>query len=279
MKRISVTEYDDPYKFVKDTIESYRTTPHAFSIRKLSSKLKLKSSGQLSDILNQKRPFRIKLAQQIASEFKLTSSETDHFIQLVLLWSSKEPFEKQFLKKHLTKSKKQIRLSHVKEMDSKSFSSISNIFTIGVLESIPTDRQKLTAQEIHSHLKFKCTFEQLKQILKTLVAENLIVEKEGQFFRLNNDGYSVPDSPKAFVIRDFHKSSLDLAKESIEALDTANRNLQCSVVGIEKKQLPLLQEIIRNFHEDIMSLSNIHNADFTFIINSQSIKFSERKGL
>lgn len=272
----SVFEYDDPVLFIQERIKASKLTPKGLSLRQLSKMLKLKSSSQLSEVFSKKRPFHLKLADQIGRQLKLNEKEQEYFLRLVLLRNSQDPTEKQYHEIQLQRlitglGRKNVNVSNVEQ-----FNLISDIFAMGVLESLSLSSEAQSLYEIHRKLKFTSTLEHLTATLSALEKAQLVVKNEELYSRKSSDGFLVPSSKNSFSVQHFHKSSMDLAKESITSQKTTERNLRASVVSIKKENYKKVVDLICQFHDSLMNLSTSTNADMSLIINSQAFIFSEK---
>jgi len=235
----------------------------SYSLRAFAKYLKMDSSN-LSSILKGKRKLPSKRAQDIARQINLSPLEEGLFVRSAI--------------NHKLGLQQPI-LSH---MDAKilneeiHYNIISQWEYLVVLNLVKLHDQRITPELISD--KLDISLARATDVLANLIHVSLLKEDEnGRLVRTAKNIQTSEDKISS-AIQKGHLNRLDLAKEKLPETDITLRDYSAIVITGNKKKLPIVKAMIREFQDNLAELLGEDEQDEIFQISMQVIPMIQKAG-
>ncbi len=270
-----IFNYTDYRKYLKDLFKNKKREASYYSLRNISNRIGIRSSGYLSMIINGQRNLSDQNAKKLAQVIKLSQKEQDYFYTLIQFNQAKNHSEKQeFYKKlkrvadpaALIKKEQHIFYEEWYYSAIRELVSIYNVYDTNINEM---------AEKINP----KISISDFKKGLKILIKTNLIQKNaKGKYVR-NNTLISSGTELKSFTVHKFQKETMNLASEALDRFDKEERELSTITMSIDKKAYNKIKERSAEFRKEIMEIAaNTNNPTRVLQLNLQIFPLSNDKG-
>ncbi|HUP57825.1 MAG TPA: TIGR02147 family protein [Bdellovibrionota bacterium] len=279
---LSIYNYSDPTRFLKDAWEAKRERNPAFSIRSWAKTLGLEAHAPLSLILSGKRDIPRKYIPQFIQSLGLQPREGLYFETLVELQRSKGPQQKDFYLKRLAEISPR---EPVRMVEVESFKCLSNPLHMTLLEMVDLAGFSPDPRWIRSRLAAPASIREIEECLERLIALGLMKEgPDGKLTKTNRHLTTRPDNVDQGV-QDYHRKTLALAAEAVARQAVPAREYNGYAFNIREESIPRAKELIRKFCKDMMQELETRPGDGTqtyqlavqFFGLTQTVKEGERK--
>ena len=213
------------------------------------------SPGELSEILNGKRPLSLKKAKRIGAKLGLTQMECQHFDTLV----TGKPPEEDLINKTL--------------IDGDKFSVVSNWYHFAIFTLADCIGFKWSYTWISKKLGIKII--QAKEAINNLAKVGMIQKGEDDDFHVVPDYYLTTDDIPSTAIREYHRQSLSKCIESLELVPVEKRENRTTNLAIDPAELPSIKKDIVAFHEMLVEKYHVKNATEVYTLSSGFIPLTK----
>lgn len=268
--------YLDYRQFLNDIIAERRKENAHFSLRYISQKAGIKSSGFLSMVLKGERNISEKLIIELARILKLNKKERHYFRSLVYFNQAKSHSEKShFYQEILSLQKGPVRTvtqNQYEFYDKWYYAAIRELVAIYEI----TDENH---EMLNRLLKPAIKPGEVKSALEVLTRLGLVKKsKKGVYKRTDAVITSGSSVVKPFAIRNFQLATLDLAKSAYERFPRDERELSTLSMSIDKKTYSLIQKKVAKLRAEIMELArSVPEPEQVYQLNMQLFPLSQRK--
>lgn len=241
----SIYDYNSISHFLKDVYEHKKKNNSSFSIRSWAKKMRIDSSGALSQMINGKRRIPTKLLKSFSEELLLSDKEELYFRRLheLEVIESTSPssqrnikskfFNKLFFKKRVSTNDSLIKKTPV-------------FFVLKTLKS-----QK------HFEVK-EMTFKNVRKYLDPAIGdaelnEALNVYKKRENFALLPERLTNQIEQKSKDVQRFHHYFFKIAIEKLFKSPVESKEFNSYSMNIDPEDMHLIKKRIRAFHDEMIS--------------------------
>lgn len=218
----------------------------SFSVRKWSKDMGMSSHSLLNLQLQGKRKVRLQHVERFTHTMGLTEVESRYLQGITLLEKAKNDQEKQI---HLLSLNKMIPKTHLKTKKYNQFSILSDWIHMAIMSLTEITDIKLTEQEIKNYLSHKVSTAEITAAITRLLEEGLLKDN-GKYLEATYQSVSTTNDISDSGIKEYHRQASDLAKDAIDEVELARRELQSFCLAIPDDKLLLAKDLIRKFRED-----------------------------
>lgn len=262
-----VFDYTDPRVYLIDVIKHKQNKNRSFSLRSFSKKMGLNNHGQISLIINNKRPLNLDIAKRLSSVLSFSPEEGYYFNLLILKQNALSPDEQSIYKNLLEKIKKN---DDFKTLTLDEFKFIANWYHIAILEMSTLPDFRATPEWISKRLRFKISETEISEAIRILINLELLIYcpaklclvRSAQILKTPND---IPSE----AIQLFHMQSLENASQAIRSSQIEEREFSSYTMNIDKSKIPLAKEMMRNFQRELANHLESSDGQNTFQFQMQ----------
>ncbi len=268
--------YLDYRRFLNDIIAERRKENSSFSLRYISQKAGIKSSGFLSMVLKGKRNISEKLIIELALILKLNKKERNYFRSLVYFNQARFHSEKNhFYQEILSLQKGPVRTVTQNQYEFYDKWYYAAVRELVALYEITDDNYEMLTKLLKPAVKPG----EVKSALEVLTRLGLVKKtKSGIYKRTDAVITSGASVAKPFAIQNFQLATLELAKTAYERFARDERELSTLTMSIDKKTYNLIQKKVAKLRSEIMELArSVPEPEQVYQLNMQLFPLSERK--
>ncbi|MBK9578592.1 MAG: TIGR02147 family protein [Fibrobacteres bacterium] len=116
---------------------------------------------------------------------------------------------------------------------------------------------------------------QVRKSLAVLAELGFLERDDDGFWRIREPFVRGPSTAQARALRHFHRQTLLLAAESVEALDPKWRDLSSVTVSIPESGYDEIRELVRDFRSRVLTaVSRMQNPDRVYQVSVQMVPFA-----
>lgn len=249
--KLDVTSFNDYRSFLKAAFESRKQQQRNFNLARWARLLSLKSSSTLIMILNGERNPGTRLVEGFIQDLRLTQQEADHFRNLVNLEKAQSnPHLRALLLEQMPVMKSPNR----QLIQMKYFRMVSQWYFLAIRELASLPNFKEDPEWIQKRLRFDVPKNEIAEALEVLLATELLQrDEEGRLVYPSSvtTTFDVPDDG----IKRFHQGAFELAKEAVEKVPVAEREMLNATFTCKTDKLPAIKRRIREVLEDFGALT------------------------
>jgi len=271
--KLNIFKYEDPVTYLRDKLQEKVNIDTTFNIRKWSNMMDLNNPKVLKELLDGKRPLKLKHYSFIEKGLSLNKKESQFFKVLIKYYRSKNEEEKVLYKNILN------NLSKDGPSCLSESSIIGNWLSFALLSLISLNK-KYTYSSISKVFKHQVNLERIKSTIANLTAFNLInKDKDGVFHivesDLNEESTQKLNDISNKSVHSYYEEAFTLGIESIST-PVAEREFQCFILAIEESDLPEYKQEIRNFREKLLRRFDTKKADMLYQVNLQFFPITKK---
>ncbi len=273
---LSVFNYLDYRRFLKDFYEYRKAKDNSYSYRVFLNKAGITSPSFLKQIISGDRNLTPSTIEKFLSPLHLNKKEAEFFRTLVHFNQAKTTEERNLHYKTLREFARSKKIPIIGEdaYDYYEFWYTSALREILCMYPISTPDTEI-AQKIYPPI----TAYKVKKAKKCLLDLKMI-EKKGNRYVQTHQLISTGSEVNSMMVREFNGQMLDKAKQALRVLPTSERNIQGITMGISKNTYNLITEEMERFQSRVMDLIGMDSApDRVYQLNFQLIPLTrESKG-
>lgn len=238
-------QYSSYLDLLNDEFKIRQQTNRSYSLRAFARDLDM-SAPRLSQIMNRKQGLSVESAEKVAQKLKLNSEKKKWFCHSVGELHSRSEKERKEFKDKILSYKKEAQI--YEKVNLEYFKIISDWYHFAIIELTLLDGFQNDIQWISKILgisKIEATeaIERMKN-LSLLKEENGTLVSTAQFFVTPSD---VPSD----ALKKFNSQLMQKAIEAMYKQDVQKREYSSNFFAINKEDLPLIKQKIRNFRREL----------------------------
>jgi len=244
-------EYSDFRTYLRDAYAARKAENPAFSHRYIAQKAGFGSSGAFARILDGSRRLTMDAAVGIARIFRFNRAEKAYFEHLVLHNQSDGEAERRFFLEKLA----EVRKSRVQEMRDSQLRLFEDWRHIAVRELLDLVEHRDDTAKLANLLSPPATTSQIERSLEILLALGLARPDEDGIWHKTDPVLTTPDDVVSQSVRQFQRSTMDLAKEALERFPPQEREIATLTVSISDSMMERVKEKIRQLRREILEMA------------------------
>ncbi len=237
-------DYPSTRSWLEAEFNRRRAQNERYSLRMFARKLDV-PSGRLSELMSGRRVMTTRLANQIATRLLLPPKEREKFISLA---SKGNPGEVGAL------NKSDVSGEDYKQISADSFQALADWHHFAILSLMNLDEFNLLANGSNGMNwiagRLGISPVQVRSALERLERLNLISKSRGKWKR-DVGSITTTHDLESVALRLSHRQSLDQAKEALDDVDVAMRDITSMTMAIDLKRLPQAKKMIQKFRREL----------------------------
>jgi len=248
---ISVFQYLEYRKFLRDWYDAAKATRASFSFRTFSKKAGFSSPNFLKLVMDGKRNLSEESLVKFALALKLNKQETEFFRNLVFFNQAKTHDQKDLYYHRLLQSKK---YSQLKPIERNQYEYYSTWYHPAIRELAVSEGFDGSPASIATRLDPPVSVAQVERSLELLEELGFIEKIKDGKYRQQSTLVSTGAEVSSLVIFNYHKLLLDLCKQVMDHLPAARRDVSTLTLGVKKGRIPQLKKKLQEFRQDLLKL-------------------------
>ena len=251
--RISIFDFTNYRQFLKAVLNQKQEKNKSFSIGSWAKRLELKGNSALVMILNGQRNPSSNLIEKLSLDLELQIKEASYFRDLISFEkSSSNDFKtREIILKRLERTNPNLQFRKVTR---EQFAAISEWHHYAIRELFDIEGAKEDPHWIQKRLQTYVAIKDIEKALATLEKLELLVrDKKTNRLKYGDKITSPVDIPDE-ALRQFHKSMLTQAADSITAIPVDQREISSMTFTISSKNLRTAKELVKNFYQEMTQL-------------------------
>src|SRR3989344_4172440 len=265
-----VFEYTDYRSYLKSELASRCQKNPRYSLRSFASQLQV-SPGQLSRVINGSKNISQEKAIEVSAALNLKGKSQEYFCQLVHLESAKTHQSKVFVQKKLN-DLRPTRDFHTVELD--TFKVISEWYHYALLEMTELRDFKSNPQWISRRLGVSRP--QVELAIERLKRLHLLKEEKGTLKKTRETYLAVSDIPND-ALQNFHRQTLDHAKESLTTQHPSERHISSVTMAIDPSKLKEAHELTRQYRVEMEKLLSSDRKEEVYQFAVQLFRLTKKR--
>jgi uncharacterized protein (TIGR02147 family) len=252
MPTISIYDYTEYPKYLRDYYDIRKETDNWFSYQYMADKLKLSNKSQIARIFEGKRK---RLPNEIIEGFnqilKHTPEEAGYFLLLVALFEAESAEEKNSVLRMMNRS---LRQQQIRELERKEYEYMREWYHPIVREVITTPGFTGGAKEIAQLMLTRIPLEQIEESIDLL--RNLgMIAKDGEQWNLKDVSVSLKQDRRKLAVRHYQKQLLSMLPEALGVdKDKYRTRTITATFGFDVNQIDEILAIIEDFYKKLLGL-------------------------
>ena len=248
---ISVFDYRDYRKFLRDWYQAAKDASSSFSHRNFAKRAGFKSSNFLKLVMDGERNLTEASLAKFLVGLKLNKQEQDFFANLVHFNQSKTAAETNIYYQRLLQSRK---YNQLKPIEKHQYEYCADWHHAVIRELVVSPGFDGTAEWLATRIHPAITSAQADKSLKLLEKLGFITKDDNDQWCQASPVLSTGAEVTSEALFNFHKNLLDLGKEVLEKVDAAERDISAVTLGVVRERIPQLKRMIQDFRQEILKL-------------------------
>ena len=267
-----ITEYQDYRKYMLDYFD-WRKRTSAFSWREFSKQAGFASPSYLKLVCDGKSSLSRVGLMQVAAAMDLGSFELEYFKLMVDFTNAKEDDKK----KEVFRKMKEIAVKQkAKVLNAEAFDYYESAVNSIVRELAPLMPGALPSA-IAKKIKHSFTAQEIRDSLKLLVKLKILLAKGENEYAQTDKVISGSSESLALALRSMNRQMIDLAREAIDKIDPAERNISGVTVGVNADALKRITDVANTCRKQVVAIaSECDNIDQVYRLNIQLFPLTEK---
>jgi uncharacterized protein (TIGR02147 family) len=247
---VSIFDYLDYRKYLRDEFDSCKRDRAGFSHRNLMRKLSLRAPGHMLFVMQGKRRLSLSLALRLADYLKLGKKETDYLIGLIRYTDAKTPADKQYAFEELLSllHRSRMTLSVMKHRFYEKW------YYSAVRASLDVEPFKDDFDKLASSLCPPITPSEARTAVDVLLELGMATADESGYVRPVDQAISTGDEWQSAVIRNLQRQFGRLGMEAIDRFDKEERDISNCTVTVSSDSFKVILKKIRELRTQIIAL-------------------------
>ncbi len=276
---ISVYDYTDYRRFLKDRFVDLKKRNPLFSYRSFNRLAGIQSSGFLKLVIDGKRNLATEGIAKIVQGFRLSEAERNYFELLVKFNQARNHEEKDRYFHEISQNKKFIS---AKPLTHAQYHLFSHWYYVAILECVRAETKSV--KDIHwlqQSLNPPVGLKDLKIAVRELKKIKLLEEKNGNLIR-HEAMLTTNDEVNSISVANFHVQMCQMAARAVMQEDPTEREFSTLTIVTSEESFRKAKHEIQKFRKRLHSILEQENdRPKTFVghINLQLFKLSKRDEL
>lgn len=274
---LSVFEYVDYRKFLRDFYETQKKRSASYSYRVFADKAGLTSPNYLKLVIDGSRRITDKSLPKFIRGLRLSPQESQFFKSLVLYQESNDAEAKGLHLRELC-AYRQRHSRNAKHMKRDEIESLASWHHWVIKEMVTLNDFSPDPTWIASRLRHKITPQQAAESLQLLVRIGILEQKEGKYQARDALSTTPDDDIASLLIQDLHRSFLNAAIDSLANDTPGDREMNGLIIPLAKNSLPQMKTAVREFRRELNKrFSSPQNNEEIYYLNVSLFPLTRRK--
>jgi len=247
---ISVFNYTDYRKFLKDIYKEFKSREKGFTYSYIGELAGFSSKGYFTQVIQGKTKLSQKMVQKLAGVFQLKKSETKYFCQMVAFNQAKSNRDKHLYFQKMISS----RSSKIKHVKPESFEVFSKWYYLAIRELLNFYPFKGNYETLGEMLVPAISPKEAKQAVGILEKHGLIKRKSNGDYKILQKALSTGFDKEPFALNNFVLETIERARDAVEQLPKEQRSMSTLTASVSEEGYELLQQKIHSFRQELMEL-------------------------
>lgn len=252
---VDVFQYQDLRRYLADAYAWKKEHTRGFSFRSFSRRIGVKSPNHLKRVIDGERNLTDAMARTYAKAFGLKGEAATYFCDLARFSRARSHEEREAAWRAMMHSAR-YREAHAQDVRFASYCAHWYLPAIRELAGCPDFEPK--ASWIAGQLVPPITREQAAEALQILLDLGLLERTEAGQVRRHDAVVTTGPETRGMHIRQYHRSMLERAGESMALVHHAERDISSVTLCISDRKLAELKAEIQAFRKKLMALAEEH---------------------
>jgi uncharacterized protein (TIGR02147 family) len=248
---ISIFEYSDYRKYLKDWYEDAKKYHSGFSYRVFSKKAGFSTSNFLMLVIKGQRNLTEQSLAKVMIGLGLNKQEQEFFRNLVFFNQAKTHEEKNLYYQQLLQSKK---FNELKPIEKKQYEYYSTWYHPVIRELVCSPEFDGTAEWLSRKLYPHVASQHCAKSIELLEGLGFILKNSDGTWQQTSTIVSTGPELTSLIVHNYHKSILDLSKAVMDKLSMQDRDVSTLTLGVKRGRMEELKNKLRDFRKEILSM-------------------------
>jgi uncharacterized protein (TIGR02147 family) len=263
----SIFEYIDYREFLKDFYQESKSTKKFFSYRYFARKAGLNSPILLKMVNDGKRNLSRKTIEKFIIGLDLKDNAATYFRSLVLFNQASSAQEKQ---EHYRSLRSLYRMVPQHVIEDEQFEYFDKWYFSVLREGLCHHDFKDDWELIGSCLRPRITGRQAREAVKWLLAHKFLKRMKNGMYQQSQRAITTRCEVLSFVVRNFNRTMIQLAGESLDAFPVKKRFATGVTVGVNAEAYDILVAEAEAFRDRVVQFINsVDRADRVYQVTIQ----------
>jgi uncharacterized protein (TIGR02147 family) len=251
-KEISVFNYDDYRKFLREFYDAEKSRSSKFSFRFFSRVAGFSSPSALKRVMDGERNLSLESVRKFIKALRLNKEEAQFFQNLVLLNQSATTEDRSFFAEQLLSSQSYRRIH---PLHLSQFNYFNHWYYVVIREMVALPGFQDDPQWIARTIRPRISVADADRALKELEAMGLVARDGAGRLRqaemaVTANGVTAPS------LVAFHKQMILKAADAIDSIPRERREISSMTSPVSEEGLKMIKELLEKFRKDIVAVLN-----------------------
>ena len=272
----SLFAYTDYRLYLKDWYEEKKLSNKHFSLRMLAERSGFKARDYLLRVMRGDRNLSLDGAEKLSNFFRFSEKQAEYFKTLVQFNQAPNTLEKERCWKRLSEIQK---YGAHQKLRHDQFEYYSSWYHSALRSMLPVMDCKDDWDLVARMLDPPITAKQARDSVELLLRLGLIQREGKGRYSVAQPALSSGDEVASLALAGFHKSTMELAKRSIDRHEASCRDVSGVTMSISSGGFDRIKAEIRAFRKKIMAIaSEDSEEDMVYQLNMHFIPLTKRRG-
>lgn len=248
-----IFKYIDYRRYLSDYYNEKKQTTRHFSYRYFAQKAGFKSPNFLKQVIEGHRNLTRQMVERFLTALKLGKKESVFFRNLVLFNQAKTASEKQ---EHYSVLVSMMDYISEHKLSGDQYDYFNKWYTSVIRELVCLynflDDYRLLANTVKPKIKLS----EAREAVKLLLRLKLIKKQADGTYKQIDSAITSGTDMISLARRDFNRTMINLAAESLDQFTVKERNVSCITMGVSKPCYEVLLAELAAFKERVVSIVN-----------------------
>ena len=274
----SVYAYTDYRKYLLDFYTDKKRLNSRYSYRVLAEKSGFKARDYLMRVMKGERNLSESGIKLLSKYFDFSEKQELYFLLLVQFNQSEVGLEKEKYYQQLSEIR---RYGKHQKIERDQFEYLSSWHHVALRSLLPVVSLKVSrdVDAVGKLLDPPLTAKQVMDSIELLLRLGLLQHTAKEGYTVVNKALSTGDEIASLSVAEFHKSTMELAKRSIDKHPSASRDVSGVTMSISQNGFHRIKKEIQGFRKKIMAIaSEDTDEDLLYQFNMHLFPLSRNKG-
>lgn len=268
--------YTDYRLYLRDWFEEKKLSNKHFSLRMLAERSGFKARDYLLRVMRGDRNLSLDGAEKLSAFFRFSEKQAEYFKSLVQFNQAPNTLEKERSWKRLSEIQK---YGAHQKLRHDQFEYYSSWYHSALRSLLPVMDCRDDWDEVARMLDPPITAKQARDSVVLLLKLGLLQREGKGRYTVAQPALSSGDEVASLALAGFHKSTMDLAKRSIDRHPATCRDVSGVTMSISRGGFDRIKSEIRAFRKKIMAIaSEDSQEDMVYQLNLHLIPLTKRRG-
>jgi uncharacterized protein (TIGR02147 family) len=254
----SIFAYTDYCKYLKDYFQESKRTKRYFSLKKFADKAGFKARDYILRVMNGQRNLSKSGIFMLSQAMSFSEKETEYFENLVGFNQARTNREKDYYYRKVSAVKKHSRYQKLRKDQYEYF---SNWYHPVIRSLLPVMDFKDDFKKLGKFLDPPITAKQAKDSVNLLLGLGLLKRSASGKYSVSSLAVTTGDEVVSLAVANFHKKIMDLAKQSIDTHDPANRDISSVTMSLSKEGFVKIKSELQAFRKKVMAIASADSGE------------------